>query len=145
MVRSGLLGLALFLGGITIGVAHAQMPGVAQALIARGQTPYAAEVIGPADVIVGSIMMDPGSRYGDWHTHPGPVWLVVKSGELAVYGPDGCRSLQPAGSAFATGPDAPYDLRNEGTTPVELVFSGIVRAGENPTVSISDPGLQCMR
>jgi hypothetical protein len=144
-MRSGILGLALFVGGITIGAAHAQIPGVAQELIARGQAPYAAEVDGAADVIIGSIVMSPGSRYGEWHTHPGPVWLVVKSGELAVYGPDGCRSLQQAGSAFATEPDAAYDLRNEGAAPVEFVFAGIVPAGENPTVPTSDPGLVCSR
>jgi len=132
--------MALVLAG---GVVQAQFEGVYQDVIGRGQLEYSEAVGGPADVYVGWIRMDPGSTYGGWHTHPGPVWVVVTIGELALYGPDACRTLYSAGTAYVAHPDTLYDLRNEGTQPLELAFAGVFRAGQPATTAAEAPEARC--
>lgn len=127
------------------GIAHAQLPGVDQEVIARGTVEYAPEVDGPADIYVGTIRMEPGARYGRWHIHPGQVWVVVTSGELAVYGPDGCRQVYQARMAYLAEADVLYDLRNESDAPLALAFSGIIRAGEPATVFVDELDTECAR
>lgn len=135
----GLLSILLFF----VGSAHAQLPGVDQTVLGRGSTDYAEEVGGPADLSVGVITLEPGARYGGWHTHPGVVWVIVTRGELIFYGPDGCATTYPTGSAYRAAPDTLYDLRNESDAPLELVFSGIVRRGESSTLFVGDGGPTC--
>ncbi len=125
--------------------AYAQLPGVDQMLIAHGSTDHADEVDGPADLYIGTITLGSGAHYGGWHTHPGVVWVVVTSGELTLYGPDGCATIYSAASGYRAEPDTLYDLRNETSAPVELAFSGVIRAGEAPNVFIGDSGPTCGR
>lgn len=128
---------------LPLGVAHAQLPGIEQEVLARGAIEYAAAVEGPADVYMGTIRMEAGSRYGRWHVHPGPVWVVVTAGELAVYGPDRCRTTYGVGSAYLAEPDTLYDLFNETEDVVALVFTGVIRSGDPPTIFIDGPGTTC--
>jgi hypothetical protein len=121
----------------------AQFDGVTQDLIGRGQMEYSDAVGGPADVYVGWIHMEPGSSYGGWHLHPGPVWVIVTAGALTVYGPDGCPTLYPAGAAYVARPDTLYDLRNEATEPVDIAFAGLFRAGEPPAQAAQGPAAGC--
>ncbi len=39
------------------------------------------ETRGPRDLLVTSIVVDPGGSFG-WHTHPGPVLVAVSAGML---------------------------------------------------------------
>lgn len=137
-VALGVVAVALLLD-----TAHAQFPGVTQDVTARGRVDYTDAVGGPADVYVGWIRMDPGSTYGGWHTHPGPVWVALTAGELAVYGPDACRTLYLAGDAYIAEANTLYDLRNESSEPVELWFAGIIPAGQPPTVLGDGPQETC--
>src|SRR5437764_9562543 len=91
---TSIVGLTLF-----VGVAHAQLPGLTNQLLGRGEADYAAAVGGPADIALARVTLDPGSRSG-WHSHPGPGWVIVTAGELSIYHADGCRSLYPSGAAF---------------------------------------------
>jgi len=138
-----LIVLAALALALSANIVSAQFPGVAQDLLARGRMDYAQPVDGPADVYIGSIRMEPGGRYGGWHTHPGPVLVIVTAGELAVYGPDNCRTVYTAGSAYIAEPDTLYDLRNETAEFVDLYFAGIVRAGEPATVLAGAPAVDC--
>lgn len=141
LIRLLVLGI---LGAIlSTGIVRAQLEGVTQQVFARGTMDYSAAVDGPAEVYVGAIRIEPGSSYGGWHTHPGPVWVVVSNSELAVYGPGGCRTTYPAGYAYLAEPDTPYDLRNETMEPLELVFAGVIRAGQRPTLPALDPMAAC--
>lgn len=77
------------------------------------------------DVEVRTLTFAPGA-YTGWHSHPGPVILVLKSGTLTVYDPlvNGCAPVtHTAGSAFIEG-TTPHYVRNEGTVDAEtgLVF-----------------------
>ncbi len=119
--------------------AHAQLPGVTQDVTARGRMDYAEAVGGPADVYMGTIQIEPGATYGGWHTHPGPVWVVVTSGELSVWGPDGCRTTYPAGAAYLATPDTLYNLSNDGGDPATISFAGVIPAEQPPTVFTNRP------
>jgi hypothetical protein len=134
--------LAALLLAASVGTAAGQQqstPGVAQEVLARGHTDQADVVDGPADVYIGSVQLLPGASYAGWHTHPGPVWVVVSTGELAVYGPDTCRTVYAAGSAYLAEPATAYDLRNESSAPTLLFFSGVIPAGQPPTVQAAAP------
>lgn len=89
------------------------------------------------------IRLEPGAVYLGWHTHPGPTWITVTHGQIALYGPDGCRSTHAASAAFATEADTLYDLRNEAAEPVEIYVSGVIRAGERPTILADPPAAEC--
>jgi quercetin dioxygenase-like cupin family protein len=128
---------------LTTETARAQFEGVTQDLIGRGQLDYSEVVGGPAEIYVGWIHMDPGSSYGGWHVHPGPVWVIVTGGSLTVYGPNGCPTVYPAGAAYVARPDTLYDLRNEASEPVDLAFAGIFRAGEPPAQAGQAPPGGC--
>ena len=50
----------------------------------HGPVDFRAHASRPVDVFVRQHDYKPGGHTG-WHTHPGPVFLQVKSGELTVY------------------------------------------------------------
>ena len=77
-------------------------------------------------VYIGTVEMAPGSSFARWHTHPGPVWVVIASGELTLYGPDGCATTYAEGSAYLAQPDTIYDLRNETDQPLGFQFAGVI-------------------
>jgi hypothetical protein len=132
--------VALF--GATATGAFAQSD-VSTDVMARGNLDHADVIDGPATVYIGAIHMPPGSSYGGWHMHPGPVWVVVSSGELSLYGPDACRTAYGPGMAYLAQPQMLYDLRNETEQPVELQFAGVIPAGQPPTVPASAPTTTC--
>ena len=78
---------------------------------------------GPRDMLVTSITVDPGGSFG-WHSHPGPVLVVVGRGTLAVYeshhGSHCVRTTVTAGQAFVESAAHVHLARNEGSTSVEL-------------------------
>jgi quercetin dioxygenase-like cupin family protein len=89
------------------------------------------ETHGPRDMLVTSIVVDPGGSFG-WHTHPGPVLVAVSQGTLALYQPHGSRcprSTVPAGQAFIEDGGDVHLARNEGSTPVELNAIFLARTG----------------
>ena len=66
-----------------------------------------------------------------WHTHPGPVILVIKTGTLTVYDasdPTCTPKVYTAGTAFFEG-TTPHNVRNEGTVAVEYGTVYFVPAG----------------
>lgn len=86
---------------------------------------------GPRDMLVTSISVDPGGSFG-WHTHPGPVLVVVSAGTLNVYESKhgGCvHSTVVAGQAFVEAGGDVHLARNEGTAPVQLAAIFLARTG----------------
>jgi quercetin dioxygenase-like cupin family protein len=136
-IRGLIAAVALF--GATAGGAFAQAD-VSTDVVARGNLDVGD---GPQTVYIGSIQMAPGSSYAGWHMHPGPVWVVVSSGELALYGPDACRTTYAAGAAYLAEPQTVYDLRNETDQPLELHFAGVIPAGQPPTLPAAAPSTTC--
>ena len=72
------------------------------------------------DIQVRSAIALPGS-YSGWHTHPGPVILVIKTGTLTLYDasdPTCEPKVYPAGTAFFEGTTT-HNVKNEGAVTVE--------------------------
>ncbi|MFN2469734.1 MAG: cupin domain-containing protein [Gaiellaceae bacterium] len=130
--------LAAVLGLATAGVALATPPsGASGEVVARAalKDPYGEKMkmllglvnsglFRSTDVAVQRITIAPGGHTG-WHTHPGPVVVVVKAGTLTFYSaennPD-CRArVYRAGDAFVDqGLGHVHIARNEGTEPLEF-------------------------
>lgn len=102
---SGGVGCTAALALILIGVAttvHAQPQAVQIIPLAQGFSPahkIELHAKGPNDVPQSQLVFQPGSDTG-WHTQPGPVVAVVKSGALTELKCDGSAVVHPASSVF---------------------------------------------
>jgi quercetin dioxygenase-like cupin family protein len=98
----------------------------------------------PSDIIVNSSSLAPGGFTG-WHTHSGPVMVVVTSGAFTMYHGDdpACApTVYSAGAAFIEtgGPRDIHIGRNEGSIPVTWVATAIVPVGVAGRVDLPAPG-----
>jgi quercetin dioxygenase-like cupin family protein len=81
---------------------------------------------GPVDIVVADVLF-PALASAGWHSHPGPVFVVVKTGTLSVWtascvkheyyqgGPEGAAFFEP-------GPESSLLVKNESAT-VEATVS----------------------
>ncbi|MDP9420017.1 MAG: hypothetical protein M3P53_07715 [Actinomycetota bacterium] len=81
----------------------------------------------PFEVIPQTVTFEPGGTSG-WHSHPGPVFVVVKSGTVTVYDATCVPRRYSAGQGFMEGPE-PAVVRNEGGTSSENVATLLVPTG----------------
>ena len=75
------------------------------------------------DIAVANIVVTPGGTSG-WHSHPGPVLVVVKTGTLTVYhgaDPRCSPTPHPAGTTFLEEGGMVHIARNEGAADVVAV------------------------
>lgn len=126
------------------GVAQATPPsGVTSTLFAIGAfDEFDAKVVGPdfqvrlstkgtSDVHVLENRLAPGATFG-WHSHPGPSFVVVKTGDLWVYKADapGCvPEIVHAGHGFVDGGSDVHMVRNEGSVETVVYVVSIVPTG----------------
>lgn len=98
-----------------------------------------------ADTIVQQITIQPGGFTG-WHTHPGPVIVMVESGTFTVY-----QGSDTSCTGFAYGPDESFidpgqgnvhSARNEGTTPMVAwaIYFDVPSNLASPFVGAANPG-----
>jgi quercetin dioxygenase-like cupin family protein len=93
------------------------------------------------DLEVTTGLAHPGGHTG-WHYHPGPVFVLVKTGTLTVYEADDdkCRGrTYAAGSAFIEG-TTPHIVRNEGAVDAEIVGVFFVPVGQPRRIESNPPG-----
>jgi quercetin dioxygenase-like cupin family protein len=85
---------------------------------------------GSSDVYVVFNTIAPGGSTG-WHSHPGPSIISVKSGTATEYHSDDPTTprVHTAGTCFVDAGDHAHIVRNEGTTPLELVAFQVLPAG----------------
>jgi quercetin dioxygenase-like cupin family protein len=86
---------------------------------------------GLTDVYVTEITIAPGG-HGGWHSHPGPSFITVKSGEATFY--DDCDDpivphIYPAGTGFVEDAGCVHLLANEGDVDLKVVVVQIVPFG----------------
>ena len=97
-----------------------------------------------SDVVVQQLTIAPGGHTG-WHSHHGPVVVLVTEGELTLYRAED-RKCRPhsfsAGESFIDyGRGAVHIARNEGTTPVGLYATYLdVPVGASFRIDHPDPG-----
>lgn len=97
-----------------------------------------------AEVIVQNVTVEPGAQTG-WHSHHGPVVVVVAAGTMTLYQADdaGCSGETfTVGDVFVDpGQGNAHNARNEGGTSVSLYATYFdVPAGAGPAVPAANPG-----
>ena len=99
-------------------------------------------VKGASDLHVLSNRIAPGGSFG-WHSHPGPSFVIIKSGTATVYlGAD--PKCQPhrfrAGSGFVDKGLAVHVVRNEGSRALVTVVVSFVPRGAERRIDEASPG-----
>ena len=83
------------------------------------------------DIAVQSIVFQPGTHSG-WHSHPGPVFILVKTGEMTFYESDDPKctpTRRKAGEGFLDVGDHAHIARNESGTPAENIVTYLAPPG----------------
>ena len=111
--------------------------------LSYGDRTIVADAKDASQVALQSFTFAPGGSTG-WHSHPGPVVVLVMSGELTYYQGSGpcVGRVYPAGTAFLdSGTGAPTFARNEsaGTTQTSVVYFGVPE-GASPRIDEPAPG-----
>ena len=71
---------------------------------------------GPVDIVVLDVSF-PALASAGWHNHPGPVFVVVKTGTLSVWDASCAKHTYGPGSAFfEPGPESSLLVKNESAT-----------------------------
>jgi hypothetical protein len=84
---------------------------------------------GLSDAYVQYTRIAPGGDTG-WHSHPGIVCVLIKSGVATHYDAEFTPTVYPAGTGFVEDPEGgTHILRNEGDTDLELVVFFLVPKG----------------
>lgn len=109
-----------------------------------GGKPRVMNVQNARDVIVQQVTVDVGTQTG-WHSHPGPVVVVVAAGSMTLYQADDptCTGrTYNAGQSFVDpGQGNVHNARNEGGAQVQMYATYFdVPAGAGPAIPAANPG-----
>jgi quercetin dioxygenase-like cupin family protein len=94
------------------------------------------------DIVVANIAITPGGTSG-WHSHPGPVLVVVKTGALTIYhgdDPTCSPTVHPAGTSFIEEGGVVHIARNEGAVDATTVATFFVPASAPQRIDEALPG-----
>ena len=88
----------------------------------------------PVDVATLQVTFAKGGGSAGWHTHPGPVFVVIKSGEISVWNENCEKSVYgPGETFFEMGPKESMLVKNEDPdTDAVVVGTFIVPVGAAP-------------
>lgn len=83
----------------------------------------------------------PGGHTG-WHSHPGPVFVMITKGTMTLEHSDGSSAVYPAGTGFVEHPDRVHIARNESATEdLELDAFLLIPLGAPARNDEADPTL----
>jgi quercetin dioxygenase-like cupin family protein len=102
----------------------------------------AMKITGPSYIYVLSNRIAPGGSFG-WHRHPGPSFVIIKSGTATVYfGADPmCRPHRiPAGKGFVDRGLQVHVVRNEGNVDLVTVVVSFTPRGAVRRMDVRNPG-----
>ena len=99
-----------------------------------GQNGVNVKTRGPVDVVTAEITFLKGGGSAGWHTHPGPVFVVMRTGTLSVWDEHCNKTTYSAGSVlFEIGPGHSMLVKNESpTVDATLYATFIVPVGAAP-------------
>jgi quercetin dioxygenase-like cupin family protein len=81
---------------------------------------------GPVDIVIADVTFAALASAG-WHSHPGPVFVVIKTGTLSVWD-ESCakHTYGPGSSFFEPGPEASLLVKNESETTEATVSATFI-------------------
>ena len=91
---------------------------------------------------VNQVTIQPGGTLG-WHYHPGPSFVVVKSGTATFYmgdDPTCTPHVIPTGGTLFEPANMVHIVRNEGDAPLVNVVVQLVPTGAPRLISVPSPG-----
>jgi len=92
----------------------------------------------PSRMVIARITVQPGARF-PWHTHPGPVVVLVGSGELTYLRAADCVPRPyDAGQLFVDPGNVVHTAYNAGHSPVVL-HATFFRVSETEALTIPEP------
>ena len=97
---------------------------------------------GISDLQINEVTIQPGGTLG-WHYHPGPSFVVVKSGTATFYmghDPTCTPHVIPTGGTLFEPANMIHIVRNEGSVPLVNVVVQLVPAGAPRLISVPSPG-----
>ena len=94
---------------------------------------------GLSDAYVAYRRIAPGGHTG-WHSHPGPVFVLVQAGTATVYDTDFAKAVYPAGTGFVEKPGHADIVVNEGDIDLEFIAVFLVPRGAAPRIEEPAPG-----
>ena len=126
----GALGTALTVAlGSRASAAQAQGQAPVVEELAHGHAEFSDFVNGPAEVYTYRVTLPTGAVI-PWHTHPGPVFAVINSGELSVYRDEvGCAATYGEGAAVFVPLGMTHEEHNDGSQPLEFVATYVIPEG----------------
>jgi quercetin dioxygenase-like cupin family protein len=136
---------ALSLGLIGSHIARGQVSPLQIMALALGSNDEEAvnlHVKGPSDILQTLLVFQAGAETG-WHTHPGPVVVIVKSGALTETHSNGCVTVHPTGSAFFETKGEVHNASNQTGGVTEVYATFLSPSGAQPLIPASDPGGVC--
>jgi quercetin dioxygenase-like cupin family protein len=144
------LGAAALVGGLALGAfgsgsARGQAPPLQIIGLAEGYSPDNNVILhlkGPTDVLQTDLIFQPGGGTG-WHTHPGPVVVVIKTGALTEIHSDGCITVHPAGSVFFEEAGVVHNAVNQTSGVTDVYATFLSPSGTQPLIPAADPGGVC--
>ena len=97
----------------------------------------------PSDFHILQVTIEPGANTG-WHTHPGPEYSVVKTGEIILQRSPACApvTVKAGQGSFIPG-GMPHIAHNDSSAPAELYVTYTVPAGTTNTNLRLDSESQC--
>ena len=150
LVRAAVLGFAGILASVGV-VAATPGAGAIGTTFARGTLQAGVRLHTSAlklstrqeiDVVTQTITLAPGGHTG-WHSHPGPVFVVIQAGTLTYYDADDptCSPIgYGAGDSFIDeGGHHSHIARNEGATDVVLYATYLLPIGAGLRTDADDP------
>jgi quercetin dioxygenase-like cupin family protein len=97
---------------------------------------------GATEVLQADLVFQAGASAG-WHVHPGPVVVVIKSGELTEIQSNGCMTVHKANTAFFESPGEVHNVVNKTNGVTEVYATFLSPAGAQPLIPVADPGNVC--
>ena len=81
---------------------------------------------GPVEIVVADVSF-PALASAGWHSHPGPVFVVVKTGTLSVWDTSCAKhTYGPGSSLFEPGPESSLLVKNESATVAVTVSATFI-------------------
>lgn len=143
LVRALALALVAITASIGIAAATNAPGGTTAVLLARGTLAEPVKVnVGDTkiqtkdavDIATLQVTFAKGGGSAGWHVHPGPVFVIVKSGQISVWTEDCEKTVYgPGDTFFEMGPEASMLVKNEDAdTDAVLVGTFVVPVGASP-------------